>query len=101
MNTETLTLLIAVAGSVILICFTIIGFFISRVISDVKSNTGNIGENKGRIDLVKQQQQNDIKRIEERTELEIQTMSKKIGELSSSIDLFVKAAIGGNLNIKK
>jgi len=64
----------------------IIGFFLTRIISDVKNNTQNIGKNKGKIELVEKQQVNDVKRIEETTQLEIQKFGEKINHLASLVE---------------
>jgi len=91
MSPETTALVFTVAGAVILLLLTILGFFLARVVSDVKANTSNIGKNKGRIELVEQQQVNDTKRLEEMTQLELKVMSGKVGELSDSVKMFVTA----------
>jgi hypothetical protein len=88
---DPVSLTLTVAGSVILLLLTILGFFLARVITDVKDNTTEIGKNKGRIELVEQQQVNDTKRIEEMTQLELKVMSDKVGQLSDSVNLFVTA----------
>ena len=81
--------ILTIAGFVIATCFVIIGFFIARIVSDVKSNTANIGKNKGTIELVKQQQESDIEKIEKMTQLEIKVLSEKVGDLSTNVNRLV------------
>jgi len=88
---DPVSLTLTVAGSVIILLLSILGFFLARVITDVKDNTTEIGKNKGRIELVEQQQINDTKRIEEMTQLELRVMSSKVGDLADNVNLFVTA----------
>lgn len=88
-STGTLWLVIGISGTLITILLGIIGFFLSRLISDVKSVIEETGKNKGRIELVEQQQQNDVKRIEQMTQFELKVMSEKVGELASSVNALV------------
>jgi hypothetical protein len=96
-NTQTMTehqmvvLILSIAGSVILILMTILGWFLARVITDVRKNTEEIGKNKGRIELVEQQQINDTKRIEAMTQLELRNMSHSVNELSKNVNVLVTA----------
>jgi len=88
---DPVSLTLTVAGAIILLLLTVLGFFLARVITDVKSNTSEIGKNKGRIELVEQQQINDTKRIEEMTQLELRVMSEKVGNLADNVNIFVGA----------
>lgn len=88
-STGTLWLVVGISGTLITILLGIIGFFLSRLISDVKSVIEETGKNKGRIELVEQQQQNDVKRIEQMTQFELKVMSEKVGELASSVNALV------------
>lgn len=85
MSKEILWFFIGTSGSVILICFSIIGFFLRRIVSDLKQVIEENGKNKGRIELVEQQQQNDIKRIEQMTQMELKLMSEKVREMSDNV----------------
>jgi len=91
MEGQTVTLILSIAGGTISLLLLIIGFFMSRLVSDVKSNTSEIGKNKGRIELVEQQQINDTKRIEELTQLELRVMSKSVTDLSNNVNTLVTA----------
>jgi HAMP domain-containing protein len=95
-NTGTLWLVVGISGTLITILLGIIGFFLSRLISDVKSVIEETGKNKGRIELVEQQQQNDVKRIEQMTQFELKVMSEKVGELASSINRLVFGKMTGD-----
>lgn len=87
----TVTLILSVSGAVIILLLSVVGFFLGRIISDVRKNTGDIGKNKGSIELVKQQQANDVKRIEENTQLEIRNMAREVSTLSTSVNTLVTA----------
>jgi hypothetical protein len=72
-----------------MILLSIIGFFIAKLVSDIKLCTIETGKNKGRIDLIAKQQENDIKRIEERTALEIKALTENVHELSENVNKLV------------
>jgi hypothetical protein len=90
-----LWLVIGIASFLMVTMFGIIGFFFKRILTemkdDIKKNTEETGKNKGRIELVEQQQRADTKRIEEFTQIEIRVMSEKVGDLSDSVKMFVNA----------
>ena len=77
------------AGTIIALLIGIIGFFIARVLNDVKKVIEETGKNKGRIDLVARQQENDIKRIEERTQIELNNLTKNVCTLSENVNNLV------------
>lgn len=79
-------ILLTISGTLIIILLSIIGFFIARLINDVKTNIENIGKNKGQIELVSQRQESDMQRIEKTTQLEISGLSKEVGVLSGSVN---------------
>jgi hypothetical protein len=74
------------AGTLITVLLGIVGFFIARVLNDVRQIKVDTGKNKGRIDLVAKQQENDIKRIEERTQLELCSLSKNVKNLTENVN---------------
>lgn len=86
MSTE---FVLGISGSIIMILLSIIAFFIAKLVSDIKSCTQETGKNKGRIDLIAKQQENDIKRIEERTALELRTLTQNVHELSENVNKLV------------
>lgn len=74
------------AGTIISFLMGIIGFFIVRLLNDVKRVIQDTGKNKGRIELVARQQENDIKRIEERTQLELENLTKNVSLLTDNVN---------------
>lgn len=84
-------LILSIAGAVILILISVLGWFLGRIITDVRKNTEEIGKNKGRIELVEQQQINDTKRIEAMTQLELRSMSHSVNELTKNVNVLVTA----------
>lgn len=85
MEISTITL----ASLVITILLAIVGFFLTRLINDVKHCIIQTGRNTGKIDLVAKQQENDIKRIEDATQFELKTLTKNILTLSDSVQQLV------------
>tara|TARA_Y100000389_G_C17065650_1_gene319472 strand:+ start:55 stop:339 length:285 start_codon:yes stop_codon:yes gene_type:complete len=81
--------LLTTYSSIIGFMILVIGFFISRLIGDLKKVVEDTGKNKGRIDLVAKQQENDIKRIEERTTLELCNLSKNVKSLTENVNNLV------------
>jgi len=98
MNDGTLWFVIGIAGFIIVLSFSIIGFFLNRMVSDLKQVVDENGKNKGRIELVEQQQINDTKRIEAMTQLELRVMSENVGELSKNVNVLVIALAKKGIN---
>jgi hypothetical protein len=90
MTTEILYFLLGIAGAVILILFTIIGYFLKIVHNDAKNAVIDAGKNKGAIELIKLQLDSDVKRIEQTTQLELRNLAKTVGNLSNSVEQLVK-----------
>ena len=80
---------ITLASLVITILLAIVGFFLTRLINDVKHCILQTGRNKGSIELIAKQQENDIKRIEDATQYELKTLTKNICALSDSVQQLV------------
>ena len=80
---------ITLSGIIMSILLGIIGFFTARLVNDVRRCTIETGKNKGRIDLIAQQQENDIRRIEQNTQLELQVLTKTVNQLSTSVQELV------------
>lgn len=85
-----------ITTSVVSVLLAIVGFFLKRIVDDVKHLIEETGKNKGRIELVEQQQVNDIKRIEAMTHLELKVMTEKvnimadkIGDLANNVQILV------------
>lgn len=85
MTNEALTFVISIAGGIISLSFIIIGFFLSRLVGDLRNCIEETGKNKGKIELVEQQQRNDTRRIEEMTQLELKQMSSSVSHLSKDV----------------
>ena len=79
--------------AIIGILLGIIGYFMKMIHSDVKENTEASSENKGQINLLSQRQEDDIKRVEEFTQLKLEIMAEKVGELSASVKSLVDCFI--------
>ena len=89
MSNDTLIFIISIAGSIIGLSFVIIGFFISRLVTDLKQVINDCGKTKGKVELVEQQQKNDTRRIEEMTQLELKQMSHSVNELTKNVNILV------------
>lgn len=90
---DTATIVATAAAGFFSACIAIIAFFVKRVINDVKSNTGNIGKVKGKVELIEQQQENDIKRIEENTQLKLDQLTTSVQSLTDTVGTLVKVHI--------
>jgi len=83
------TTIITIGASIIGLFFTIIGFFLKRLLSDLKDVIQETGKNKGKIELVQQQQMNDTKRMEAMTQLELKVLSENVSELTKNVNILV------------
>jgi len=97
----TLTLVLSIAGTVILLLLGVLGFFVTRIINDIRKNTEEVGKAKGKIELVEQQQIADIKRVEAMTQLELKVMSENVGELSKNVNVLVTTLAKRAIEIDK
>lgn len=91
MDQGVATFALSIAGGVIILLLAILGFFLARIVSDVKSNTSEIGKNKGRVELVEMQHQSEIKRIEQMTQIELKGLSENVGKLTDNVNTLVVA----------
>ena len=83
--------LLAISEIVIMLLIGIVGFFLRQTMNEVKKAIELSFQNSERIKLVEQQQRNDVKRIEETTQLEIRQLTQTIEQLSKNVDLLVTA----------
>lgn len=90
MTSEVLNFLLGIAGSIIMVLFAIIGYFLRVIHADVKFAVQETGKNKGRIELVEQQLNSDVKRIEQTTQLELRNLAQTVAKLSVSVDQLVQ-----------
>ena len=77
------------AGSIVSLLLVIIGYFINKLIHDLRRVQNECGKNKGRIELVEQQQKNDIKRIEDRTQMQLTALTENVEKLSTNVNELV------------
>lgn len=82
---------LAISEILIMLLIGIVGFFLRQTMSEVKKAIELSIQNSERIKLVEQQQRNDVKRIEETTQLEIRQLTQTIEQLSKNVDLLVTA----------
>ena len=90
MTTEVYSFLLGLAGTLILILFGIIGYFLKIVHSDAKKAVEEGGKNKGKIELLELQLNSDVKRIEQTTQLELRNLAETVKKLSHSVDQLVQ-----------
>lgn len=82
---------LAISEILIMLLIGIVGFFLKQTMNEVKKAIELSIKNSERIKLVEQQQRNDVKRIEETTQLEIRQLTHTIEQLSKNVDLLVTA----------
>lgn len=82
--------LLEISGALIVLLLGILGYFLKIVHSDVKTSIIETGKNKGRIELVEQQLNSDVKRIEQYTQLELRNLAQNVNRLSASVEQLVQ-----------
>ena len=82
--------LLEISGALIVLLLGILGYFLKIVHSDVKTAIVEAGKNKGRIELVEQQLNSDVKRIEQYTQLELRNLAQNVNRLSASVEQLVQ-----------
>lgn len=80
---------VAISEGLIMLLLAVIGWFLNKTMQEVKHAVDLSNQNASRIELVEQQQRNDVKRIEETTQLEIRQLTQTIEQLSKNVDLLV------------
>lgn len=93
----TTTILISVAGSAFTLLLVIMGYFLKMVHNDIRSNIAETGKLKGRLELVEQKATNDIKHLQEVSQIEIKNMAENISELSKNVNKLVIALAKRNI----
>jgi hypothetical protein len=88
-TTEIIYFVSGLIGSLIVILFSIIGYFLKIIHTDIKYAVNEVGKNKGRIELVEQQLTSDVKRIEQNTQLELRNLAENVSRLSDSVEKLV------------
>lgn len=78
-----------IIGGLIVVLFSIIGYFLKVLHKDIKYTVNEVGKNKGRIELVEQQLTSDVKRIEQNTQLELRNLAQNVSRLSDSVEKLV------------
>lgn len=89
--------LLEISGALIVLLLGILGYFLKVVHADVKTAIIESGKNKGRIELVEQQLNSDVKRIEQYTQLELRNLAQNVNRLSASVEQLVEIQIKKNI----
>jgi hypothetical protein len=98
-DVNTIKFILWLSAILIGILITIVGFFLVRIVADVRHNTSNIGKNRGTIELVKQKQESDIERVDKTTQLELQNLTVQVGTLTTSVQQLVNIQLkNGRVN---
>ena len=95
MTSEIAYFVLGISGSMILLLIGVISYFLKMVHGDVKKALIETGKNKGNIELVQQQLNNDVKRIEQTTQLELRNLATTVNKLSVSVEQLVKYHMNG------
>lgn len=94
---DIITTLLTVAGGLITILVATLAYFLKIVHKDVKDAVVEAGKNKGRIELVEQQLNSDVKRIEQYTQLELRNLAQNVNRLSTSVEQLVEIQLKKNI----
>ena len=93
MTLELAETIMGISGGLIGILLLILGYFLKIIHTDTKKAIEEVGKNKGRIELVEQQLNSDVKRLEQTTQLELRNLAETVGKLSASVDQLVKVQL--------
>jgi uncharacterized protein YjgD (DUF1641 family) len=93
MTNEILNIILTISGAIIITLIATIGYFLRIIHSDTKKAIEEVGKNKGRIELVEQQLNNDVKRLEQTTQLELRNLADTVNKLSNSVEQLVQIQI--------
>jgi hypothetical protein len=89
-TTDIIYFVSSLIGGLIVVLFSIIGYFLKVLHGDIKFAVSESGKNKGRIELVEQQLTSDVKRIEQTTQLELRNLAENVNKLSISVERLVE-----------
>ena len=89
-TTDIIYFVSSLIGGLIVVLFSIIGYFLKVLHNDIKFAVSESGKNKGRIELVEQQLTSDVKRIEQTTQLELRNLAENVNKLSISVEKLVE-----------
>jgi len=89
-TTDIIYFVSSLIGGLIVVLFSIIGYFLKVLHGDIKFAVSESGKNKGRIELVEQQLTSDVKRIEQTTQLELRNLAENVSKLSISVEKLVE-----------
>jgi len=91
--TDIIYFVSSLIGGLIVVLFSILGYFLKVLHGDIKFAVSESGKNKGRIELVEQQLTSDVKRIEQTTQLELRNLAENVNKLSISVERLVEFQI--------
>jgi len=94
MTLELAETIMGIAGGLIGILLLILGYFLKIIHTDTKKAIEEVGKNKGRIELVEQQLNSDVKRLEQTTQLELRNLAQTVNKLSVSVEQLVQVQLG-------
>lgn len=89
-TTDIIYFVSSLIGGLIVVLFSILGYFLKVLHGDIKFAVSESGKNKGRIELVEQQLTSDVKRIEQTTQLELRNLAENVNKLSISVEKLVE-----------
>ena len=89
-TTDIIYFVSSLIGGLIVVLFSIIGYFLKVLHGDIKFAVSESGKNNGRIELVEQQLTSDVKRIEQTTQLELRNLAENVNKLSISVEKLVE-----------
>lgn len=89
MDAQLANTLLGISGVVVMLLLAVIGYFLRTLHGDVKQLIMETGKNKGRIELVEKQLENDVKRIELVTQTHLSNLTENVNRLSTSVETLV------------
>lgn len=90
-------ILLTALGTVLAISLTIIGYFLKITHTDQRNTTLELGKLKGKVELLDQKSNVDIKHLQETTQKEFSAMTTNINELAKNVNKLVMALAKRNI----
>ena len=98
MEWQLIPFAIACVSTVVLLLVSAVAFFVMMFIKDVKQHTLAIAELTGRGNTHVQKVDGDIKLLTERTELQIQQLTKNVEALTANVKIVFENAVNNGAN---
>lgn len=87
---QFMPLVLTIAGTIILLLISAVAFFIIMIIREIKQNTKDVAKLSGIVHAQNEKHNGELRVIAERTELQIQQVTKNVDNLTTLMTKFIK-----------